>query len=86
MSNPSKIDLHILGEQLRNLTGSHITKKESQIMVLIANKWTVHQIAEYVCRSEKTIYKHIENAKVKLACKTQADLSQRIAMQLGVMC
>jgi|JI7StandDraft_1071085.scaffolds.fasta_scaffold00714_4 DNA-binding NarL/FixJ family response regulator len=60
-----------------------LTKREAEIVSMLFCRWSISRVANYFCREETTIYKHIENIKKKTACTTLFDLGVKIASSVN---
>ncbi|MEM6816161.1 MAG: LuxR C-terminal-related transcriptional regulator, partial [Bacteroidota bacterium] len=58
----------------RSRNVGQLTRRESEILKLIAEEYTNHEIAERLCLSQRTIDTHRRNLRQKLHVKNTAGL------------
>ena len=72
-----------LGHLLYSYTELGLTRRESEIMGMIIYQWPIAKVATFLCREEKTINKHIENVKKKMACTSLFSLGIKFALHIN---
>lgn len=63
--------------------GLGLTKRESEIIVMLLQQWPIAKIASYLSREEKTIHKHLQNIKKKMSCPNLFALGAKISGYLS---
>ncbi len=61
-----------------------LTPREKQVLVMVANSYRNHEIAEKLCISEKTVARHRENLMGKFGMHDRIELV-RLAIRLGLI-
>jgi DNA-binding NarL/FixJ family response regulator len=64
---------------LKNIEEINLSRRESEILVLLSKDFTVCKIAELLCREKTTVYKHIENARTKMNCTSLVSLGIKLS-------
>lgn len=60
-----------------------LSKRESEILVLMSREMSVYKIADILCREKTTIYKHVENARAKMKCSSLLSLGLKLSYVLN---
>lgn len=68
---------------LYDSAGLGLTKREAEIITMMLHQWPISKIAICLSREEKTIHKHLQNIKKKMACSTLFGLGAKISGHLS---
>jgi DNA-binding CsgD family transcriptional regulator len=65
--------------RLTKAPGYRLSRRESQILVMLFKEFTIYKIAEILGRERCTIYKHLENARIKMNCNSLLSLGAKLS-------
>ncbi len=75
-------DFHDACKRLADSEEFNLSKRESEILILMCNEYSVFEISELLCREKTTIYKHLENARHKMSCNSLLSLGVKLSTLL----